>query len=142
MFPDQGSTLNSAATGRQRVITGDGVHVDGISTTQLTSLNNAGGSAVTYLFAMPAQGSQALDVDLLTGAITGTGPTVSIYRTMLDHVTQKGSSVAVNSGSALAASTAYEASITTLRGEEVVIFAITVPASSSVAFQRAEFSTL
>lgn len=93
----------------------------------------------TFYYAIPVAGVAALDVTLRMASHTGTVPAITLYPTLNDNVSIKGTATNVT---ALVDATQATTSVTTLRGERVWILKIVVPAASSTTFDQAEYSAL
>ncbi|MGN6205974.1 hypothetical protein [Humibacter sp.] len=150
MIPTRERQLVHAATGWQGKITGTNVAVSG--TLARTDLDGNTGSVSatqplagagslgpgTYYYAIPTAGCSALDVTLRASTVTGTH-TITLYATLSDNITIKGTATSVT---ALTANTQATTSVTTLRGERIWILKIVVNAASALVFDQADASAL
>lgn len=94
-------------------------------------------STGTYWFFLPTAGGAAVDV-IIAGTSTGTAPTVTMYPTKQDGLSQKGASATAVTFGASDAIT----SLSSLRGEPGVMVKVVVPAASTATFTTAEYSAL
>jgi hypothetical protein len=134
----------SVIAGRQIPIGGTGVLTEAPTLTPALLTAAALPINSTLRYALPVRGASAIDVVLRFSAVTATVPTVRIYKTLNDGQTEKmgptGASAAV-AFAAFANGVQQTASITTLRGERVVIVEITTGANAPT-LDQAEYSTL
>lgn len=143
--------LQNATTGWQGKIKGTNAAVSGtLAITDLEGNTGAGAANVplagqtlaassTYYYAIPTSGCSALDVTLRMASHTGTVPTITLYPTLSDYVSIKGTATSVSS---LSDATQATTSVTTLRGERIWILKIVVPAASTATFDQADYSAL
>lgn len=135
-----------AVQGWQAKITGTNVSQGGTLAIGDISSNSAGNPLAgqvlatgTFYYALPVSGCSALDVTLRMSAHTGTVPTITLYPTLSDSVSIKGTATSVTS---LADATQATTTVTGLRGERVWLLKIVVPAASSATFDQADYSSL
>lgn len=97
-----------------------------------------------FTFALPVSGAGAVEVVLRFSAVGAAPPTADIRKTLADGVTEKmspvGASAKVAFGAAFANGVQQTASISTLRGEKVVLLTITTT-TNAVTVDQAEYST-
>ncbi len=152
MKDPQGGTLNNnnpVLTGRQLVITGNGIIPPGSGgsdadfvgvTLDATHGNSAG---PVYRFRLPVRGASKVRVTLRVGSQTGTVATARIYKTLEDHTTEKMSLGGVTEAVAFPTLTTglmVGAEISDLCGEETVMLEITVGTTAN--FNVGELCTL
>lgn len=144
MNPAAGSEkgLQNSVQGWQDYLRGAGTQTGLDSMKRLVDAGT-NSTAGTYFYAVPCFGANAVDITLRASTLTGT-VTVTAYKTLGDGFTEKmdatGASAAITI--TLVAATQKTGSITTLRGERIVILKIVIAGSSSVAFDQAEFSAI
>lgn len=139
------SPVDAIVRGRQLTIVGSGVVPDTDATLAVALIARALPASGTYYFPLPVTGASAIDVILRLSAHTGTVPTASIYKTLLDGTTEKMDSAGASEAVAFSAfvdGSQRKASITTLRGEKVVMLKIVVPGASTSTFDQGEYSSL
>lgn len=151
MIPTRERNLIHAATGWQNRIVGTNLAVSGTLARSDLEGNTGSASATqplagatlaassTYYYAIPTAGCAALDVTLRMSSHTGTVPTITLYPTLSDNISIKGTATAVSS---LVDATQATTSVTTLRGERVWILKIVVPAASTATFDQGDYSAL
>lgn len=136
-----------AVLGRQESITGTNANVAGTlalgdvspSAGLVATLSGATLATGSFYYAIPCGGCATLDVTLRMSAHTGTVATITLYPTLKDQVTIKGTATSVTT---LVDAAQATTSVLTLRGERVWILKIVVPSSASITFDQAEFSAL
>lgn len=128
-----------AMTGRQGYICGGGLETNESFdvNTRLAGVTLA--ASTTYYFRIPTAGSSTLHVVLKPSSITGTGPTTTLYPTLADGITQKGTETSVTTPSG---TTQVVTTVDTLAGERYWVLKMVMPGASMCAFSQAEFSTL
>jgi hypothetical protein len=140
--PSSVSLQNAIATGRQLPIVGTGLAIDPSPELALAGQTLPANS--TLLFALPVRGASSVDVLLRFSTVTATVPTASIYKTMADGLTEKMNAAGASAAVAFAAfvnGVQQTASVTTLRGERVVLLKI-VTGANPPTIDQAEYSTL
>lgn len=137
--------LAAAALGWQDLLRGGGTTGAG----DLASFQPMAGrslTAGTWYFVALVSAASSLDVTLRLQSLTGgaTVPTVTMYKTLFDGVTEKldstGASTAVTFGALTAGGTMKTTSLTGLNGEQVVIVKVVVPAGETAVYDVAEYT--
>lgn len=146
MIPNREALVYGAITGSQGKIVGTNVSQAGtltradlegntgsVSATQ--PLAGAGSLAAgTYYYWIPTAGCTSLDVTLRLSA--GTAPTITLYPTLSDNISIKGTATSVSTITSTQATT----SLTTLRGERGCILKLVAAAVFTI--DQADYSCL
>lgn len=126
-----------AAAGRQAKIKGGGAENDK-SLNETTLLEDVALTEGTYFYRIPTAGSATLHAVLKPSAVTGTVMN-SLYATLADGITQKGTAVGFTAPSG---TTQVVGETLTLAGERYWMLKIIVGTGASVTFSQAEYTTL